>query len=98
MVRIYEYIKKNALAYSVQYSDEKEIDRINIRQATLQTMHNVYDDIRLQLYPWNRVLVMCGGVFVYILYLPHSLFGLVSCCFVVLYKCIVVPFRVVTVG
>ena len=40
IMEAYEYIKKNALAYSVQYSDEKEIDRINIRQATLQTMHN----------------------------------------------------------
>ena len=35
---------KNALAYSVQYSDEKVIDKINIRQATLLTMHNAIKD------------------------------------------------------
>ena len=40
IMEAYEYIKENAIAYCVQYSDEDTIDRINIRQATLQTMHN----------------------------------------------------------
>ena len=47
IMEAYEYIKKNALAYSVQYSDEKEIDRINIRQATLQTMHNAIKSLNI---------------------------------------------------
>ena len=35
-----EYIKANAIAWSVTYSDEKLIDEINILQATQQSMHN----------------------------------------------------------
>ncbi len=34
-----DYIKNNALAYSINFSDEKTIDNINIRNATLNTMH-----------------------------------------------------------
>jgi len=34
-----EYIKANAIAWSVTYSDEKLIDEINILQATQQSMH-----------------------------------------------------------
>lgn len=34
-----EYIKKNALAWTVAYEDEKTIDKINIRQATFKAMH-----------------------------------------------------------
>ena len=33
------YIKNNALFWAVSYEDEKTIDSINIRQATLNTMH-----------------------------------------------------------
>ncbi len=35
-----EYIKENALAWSVAYADEKKIDEINILQATQLAMHN----------------------------------------------------------
>ena len=35
-----EYIKKNAISWFVSYEDETVIDKINIRQATLQSMHN----------------------------------------------------------
>tara|TARA_Y100000389_G_scaffold204896_1_gene260590 strand:+ start:18686 stop:19360 length:675 start_codon:yes stop_codon:yes gene_type:complete len=33
------YIKENAIAWAVSYIDEKEIDRINIRNATHKAMH-----------------------------------------------------------
>jgi ribonuclease HII len=43
-----DYIKKNAIAWSIGYSDEKEIDQINIRNATYNSMHralkNILDD------------------------------------------------------
>jgi ribonuclease HII len=43
-----DYIKKNAIAWSVGYSDEIEIDEINIRNATYNSMHralkNILDD------------------------------------------------------
>ena len=34
------YVKENALAWSVTYADEKKIDEINILQATQLSMHN----------------------------------------------------------
>ena len=34
------YIKENAIAWSVAYSTEKEIDNINILQATYKAMHS----------------------------------------------------------
>ncbi len=35
----YEYIYENAIAIGVGYSDETEIDKINIREATFKAMH-----------------------------------------------------------
>jgi len=40
-----DYIKTNALYWSVSYEDEKMIDSINIRQATLCAMHKAIGDI-----------------------------------------------------
>lgn len=40
-----EYIKKNAVHWSVQYEDEKTIDEINILQATQKSMHKCIKDI-----------------------------------------------------
>ena len=34
-----EYIKENAIAWAVSYNDEKTIDKINIRQSVLDSMH-----------------------------------------------------------
>ena len=34
-----EYIKENAITWSVQWEDEKMIDKINIRQCVLTSMH-----------------------------------------------------------
>ena len=35
-----EYIKENAIAWSISFEDEQVIDKINILQATQQSMHN----------------------------------------------------------
>lgn len=40
-----DYIKTNALFWSVSYEDEKTIDSINIRQATLCAMHKAIGDL-----------------------------------------------------
>jgi ribonuclease HII len=40
LFEVYNYIKENAIDYSISYLDEKVIDEINIRQATLKSMHN----------------------------------------------------------
>jgi ribonuclease HII len=37
---ISEYIKENAIAWSISFEDEQMIDKINILQATQQSMHN----------------------------------------------------------
>lgn len=39
------YIKENALAWSVSYNDEDVIDQINIRQAVLNSMHKCINNI-----------------------------------------------------
>ena len=40
-----EYIKTNAIAWSVQFMDADIIDEINIRQAVLRSMHNAIRDV-----------------------------------------------------
>tara|TARA_B100001175_G_scaffold27377_1_gene20131 strand:+ start:606 stop:1319 length:714 start_codon:yes stop_codon:yes gene_type:complete len=40
-----EYIKNNALAWTVSYEDENVIDNINIRNATYSAMHKSIKDI-----------------------------------------------------
>jgi ribonuclease HII len=40
------YIKKNALAWSVSYEDERKIDEVNILQATQMAMHNSINEAR----------------------------------------------------
>ena len=47
--RIAEYIKENATAWSVTYADADVIDKINIRQATLQSMHNAIKNVMEQI-------------------------------------------------
>jgi ribonuclease HII len=38
--QVAEYIKENAIAYAITYKDEKDIDKDNILQATIQSMHD----------------------------------------------------------
>jgi len=40
-----EYIKENAIAWSVTYEDEKTIDEINILQATQKSMHKCIKEV-----------------------------------------------------
>ena len=40
------YIEENAIAWSVQFIDHEEIDKINILKATMKGMHKCVDDIR----------------------------------------------------
>jgi ribonuclease HII len=44
-----EYIKENAIAWSVKYENEDVIDSINILQATQHAMHQCVNDILIQL-------------------------------------------------
>ena len=47
-IALRKYIMDNAIAYSIQFMDEGEIDRYNILQATMKGMHRCIDDIRKQ--------------------------------------------------
>ena len=47
-----EYIKTNAIAWSVQYEDEDVIDKINILQATQSAMHKA---IKTVIYSQNTI-------------------------------------------
>lgn len=51
-----EYIKENAVAWSVKYEDENVIDKINILQATQKAMHECINDIIHQLKEKNSEL------------------------------------------
>lgn len=44
-VELAEYIKDNAIDYSVVLVDNREIDRINILNATMKAMHLCLDDL-----------------------------------------------------
>lgn len=40
ILEVANYIKDNVLAWNVTFNDEKNIDKINIRQSVLSSMHN----------------------------------------------------------
>ena len=44
-----EYIKEHAIAWAVEYEDEKVIDEINILQATQSAMHKAIKSVIVQL-------------------------------------------------
>jgi ribonuclease HII len=48
IIKVAEYIKENAIDWSVTYEDEKTIDEINILQATQLSMHNSILEVRKQ--------------------------------------------------
>lgn len=69
-----EYIENVALAFNVEYAEAKEIDEINILNATLNTMHKVVDGLDMKpnslLVDGNRFNIYtdkCGDV------IPHQL-------------------------
>jgi len=45
MAAVSEYIKQNALAYSIQYIEHSEIDEINIRQAVFRAAHRCIKEV-----------------------------------------------------
>ena len=45
IIKVAEYIKENAIDWSVTYEDEKTIDEINILQATQKSMHHSINNI-----------------------------------------------------
>jgi ribonuclease HII len=47
--QVAEYIKANALAWAVEYEDERVIDEINILQATQSAMHKAIKSVLKQL-------------------------------------------------
>jgi ribonuclease HII len=49
ILEAYEYIKENAVAWSVAFSDEKVIDQINILQATQQAMHQAIGEVETKI-------------------------------------------------
>ena len=51
-----EYIENNAIAYNVQFIWEKEIDEVNVLQATMNGMHKCVDEITKEM-TIDRILV-----------------------------------------
>jgi len=43
--KLTEFIRKHAVAYAVAFVDNKEIDKINILQATYKAMHDALDNL-----------------------------------------------------
>lgn len=58
-----EYIKSNAIAWSIKYMDEKTIDEINILQATQKAMHESILDVMDKTGQYNYNLLMDGNYF-----------------------------------
>ena len=60
-----EYIKKNAISYNITYSSEEIIDSINIRQATLNSMHKsikgCIERVDLNKDKTNEILLLVDG-------------------------------------
>ena len=44
-----EYIQNNALYWTVQYMEYNEVDKLNIREATIHCMHKCINDIIKQI-------------------------------------------------
>ncbi len=57
-----EYIKKNAIAWSINYEDEKTVDKINILQATQQSMHSSISElIKMHELQTNNITLLVDG-------------------------------------
>ena len=54
------YIKANAIAWAVGWADEGEIDRLNIRRATHQAMHQAIQEV-LSKDKKNNILLLVDG-------------------------------------
>ena len=58
-----EYIKKNAIAWAVEYEDERVIDEINILQATQSAMHKAIRSVlkKIKGLDTNNLLLLIDG-------------------------------------
>ena len=52
---VYDYIKENALYYSINYSDENEIDTLNILGATIKSMKESAKQVITQYIEKNNI-------------------------------------------
>lgn len=57
-----KYIKENAISYSISFSTEKEIDEINILQATMKSMRECIHDLNI-CNPEQYILAIDGPYF-----------------------------------
>jgi ribonuclease HII len=58
-----EYIKNNAIAWNIQWEDEKIIDEINIRNATFNAMHKAIQNIYNHNWHEKSLLLIDGNDF-----------------------------------
>ncbi len=61
--QVADYIKKNAIAWAVEYEDEQTIDNINILQATQSAMHKCITNVLSQLshINYDKILILVDG-------------------------------------
>ena len=64
--QVADYIKKNSIAWAVEYEDEQTIDNINILQATQSAMHkgitNVLSQLsKLSIINYDNILILVDG-------------------------------------
>jgi len=65
ITEVANYIKENAIAWSVAYMDESVIDDVNILQATQMAMHKCINEIiqKNNMSPENTLLLIDGNYF-----------------------------------
>ena len=65
IAEVAQYIKDNAIAWTVQYADEKTVDQMNILQATQECMHKCIKELIKQenLNTENLLLLVDGNYF-----------------------------------
>jgi len=56
----YDYIKENAIDWSVAYFDELQIDEVNIFNATFGAMHKALDNLQVR----PEMILVDGGYFI----------------------------------
>ena len=61
--QVADYIKKNSIAWAVEYEDEQTIDNINILQATQSAMHKGIRNVLSQLsnINYDKILILVDG-------------------------------------
>ena len=58
---IAQYIKDNAISYSITYESEEIIDKINIRMATIQSMHKAIKNSLINIKSDTDILLLIDG-------------------------------------